>query len=104
MSYKLQAGADRGGKQRAVWRGAQHVGVDELPAHLLVGHFLKLRGQQEEAHDHFRKVVDALDASANRTQQGSGVEWSSETQLQYAWAMRELEGGEAATRPVRPQA
>jgi len=75
---------------------------DELPAHLLLGHFLKRSGELEDSRAHFRQVIDALDASANRTQQGSGVEWSSETQLQYAWAMRELEGTEAARALVAP--
>jgi len=75
---------------------------DELPAHLLLGHFLKRSGEVEEAAAHFRNVIDALDASANRTQQGSGVEWSSETQLMYAWAVRELKGTGAARELVAP--
>lgn len=75
---------------------------DELPAHLLLGHFLQRSGKTDEAAQHFRIVIDALDASANRTQQGSGVEWSSETQLMYAWAVRELKGPAAARELVAP--
>ena len=74
----------------------------ELPAHLLLGHFLKRSGKLDASRTHLRRVIEALDASANRTQQGSGVEWSSETQLQYAWAMRELEGTEVARELVAP--
>jgi len=75
---------------------------DELPAHLLLGVFLQRQGLVEEATTHLRQVVDALDASATRTQQGSGVEWSSETQLQYAWALQVLLGAEGALKKIRP--
>ena len=75
---------------------------DELPAQLLLGVFLQRQDRKEEAAVHLQRVVDALDASANRTQQGSGVEWSSETQLQYAWALRVLEGSEGALKKIRP--
>jgi len=74
----------------------------ELPAHLLLGVFLHRQGLLEDASRHLRRVVDALDASANRTQQGSGVEWSSETQLQYAWALRVLLGSERAIERIMP--
>ncbi len=75
---------------------------DELSARLLLGHFLKVSGQLEEATGHLQQVIDALDASANQSQQGSGIEWSSETQLMYAWAVRELHGTEAAVELVAP--
>jgi len=75
---------------------------EELAAHLLLGIFLQRQGRMEEAETHLRRVIADLDLGASRADQGSGMEWTSETQLLYAWALRVLLGSETALVKVSP--
>jgi hypothetical protein len=75
---------------------------EELPAHLLLGIFLQRQGRMEEAETHLARVIADLDVDASRADQGSGMEWTSETQLLYAWALRVLFGSEEALEKVGP--
>ena len=75
---------------------------DELPAHLLLGHFLVQSGRGEEGERHLRRVAEKLKAKLASSLTESGASWQANDELLLAWSVRLLEGPEAAAEVVAP--
>jgi len=81
-------------------RLAQHPG--ELPARLLLGHFLLESGQTDEAAQHLNQVITPLRARLQLSLEEPSAPWQGDEELLLAWALRLLEGNEAAMAEIQP--
>jgi len=75
---------------------------DELPARLLLGHFLSKLGRDVEAAEHLEQVVAPLRSRLQSSLENPGSRWQGDDELLLTWAVRLLEGREAAMDLVAP--